>query len=222
MRKAMAEAPVGDDVYGDDPTVRQLEEAVARLLGMEEAVFMPTGSMTNQVAIRCHTEPGDRILLDGTSHVVRSEGGGPAALSGVTHQPIDGERGVFTPTQVVEALGELHVFNPSALQPRATLLCVENTHNGGGGRVWPLEALREVVGVAHQRGLATHMDGARIWNACAASGIEPRAYAEGFDTVSVCFSKGLGAPVGSALAGTGRLMDRARRFKQLFGGGFRQ
>ena len=222
MREAMAAAPVGDDVYGDDPTIRRLEEEVAHLLGMEEAVFMPTGSMTNQVAIRCHTEPGDRVLMDGGSHVVRSEGGGPAALSGVTHQPIVGNRGVFTPAQMRDAIGELHAFNPSALQPPATLVCVENTHNAGGGRVWPLDGLREVVAQARESGLATHMDGARIWNACAASGVTLREYARGFDTVSVCFSKGLGAPVGSALAGSASMMGRARRFKQLFGGGFRQ
>lgn len=222
MRRAMAEAPVGDDVYGDDPTVRRLEEEVAGLLGMEGAVFMPTGSMTNQVAIRCHTEPGDRVLMDGGAHVIRSEGGGPAALSGVTHQPVAGRRGVFTPAQLLEALGQLHAFNPPALQPPATLVCVENTHNAGGGRVWPLDALREVVQTAREHGLAIHMDGARIWNACAASGLEPRDYAEGFDSVSVCFSKGLGAPVGSALAGSAPVITRARRFKQLFGGGFRQ
>ena len=222
MREAMARAPVGDDVYGDDPTVRSLEETVAALLGKDDAVFMPTGSMTNQVAIRCHTEPGDRVLMDGTSHVVRSEGGGPAALSGVTHHPIRSDRGVFSTEEMLEALGELHPFNPSALQPLATLVCVEHTHNAGGGRVWPLAELGSVASAAKERGLATHMDGARLWNACAATGIEAREYAEGFDTVSVCFSKALGAPVGSALAGSAALVARARRFKQLFGGGFRQ
>ena len=222
MREAMARAPVGDDVYGDDPTVKELEEAVAELLGKEAAVFMPTGSMTNQVAIRCHTEPGDRVLMDGASHVVRSEGGGPAALSGVTTHPIESDRGVFDSAALLQALGELHDFNPSTLQPPATLVSVENTHNAGGGKIWPLGTLRDVVDAARARGLATHMDGARLWNASAATGVDVGDYGEGFDTISVCFSKALGAPVGSALAGSGPLMDRARRFKQLFGGGFRQ
>ena len=183
---------------------------------------MPTGSMTNQVAIRCHTEPGDRVLMHGASHVVRSEGGAPAALSGVTCHPLDGERGIFTPEVVEAALGAPHRFNPRALVPPATLLCLENTHNGGGGSVWPVEALDAVVATARARGLRTHLDGARLWNAAAASGVEEARYAAPFDSVSVCFSKGLGAPVGSALAGDGELVTRARRFKQLFGGGFRQ
>ena len=171
MRQAMADAPVGDDVYGDDPSVRELEVAVAEVLGKEAAVFMPTGSMTNQVAIRTHTEPGDRVLMDGASHVVRSEGGGPAALSGVTCHPLAGERGIFTPDDVEAGLGALHRFNPRALVPPATLLCLENTHNGGGGSVWPLEAIEAVVAAARGRGLRTHLDGARLWNASIASGV---------------------------------------------------
>lgn len=222
MRKAMAQAIVGDDVYGDDPTVRRLEARTAEVLGKEDAVYMPTGSMTNQVAIRTHTEPGDRVVMDIGSHVVRSEGGGPAALSGATVHPILGRRGIFAVSQLRDALGTPHRGSPTTLTPPATLLCLENTHNGGGGSIWPLELLDDVVAAARSAGLRCHLDGARIWNASAATGVPPARYARGFDTVSVCFSKGLGAPVGSALAGSAPLVARARRFKQLFGGGFRQ
>ncbi len=222
MREAMAHAAVGDDVYGDDPTVRRLEARTAEVLGKAAAVYMPTGSMTNQVAIRAHTEPGDLVLMDAASHVVRSEGGAPAALSGVTAQRIAGDRGIFTADQVRDALGTSHPGSPSTLAPPPTLLCVENTHNGGGGSIWPLEQMDAVVDVARAAGLRCHLDGARIWNASAATGITPARYARDFDSVSVCFSKALGAPVGSALAGSGEFVQRARRFKQLFGGGFRQ
>ena len=222
MRAAMARAPVGDDVYGDDPTVRCLEKATAAILGKEDSVYMPTGSMANQVAIRAHTESGDRVLMDGGAHVVRSEGGAPAALSGVTAHRIAGNRGIFDAAQVREALGTPHAGSPSTLTPPATLLCVENTHNGGGGSIWPLGQLDEVAAEARSAGLRCHMDGARVWNASAATGVPEARYAQSFDSVSVCFSKGLGAPLGSALAGTAAFVARARRFKQLFGGGFRQ
>jgi len=222
MREAMAQAVVGDDVYGDDLTVKRLEARTAELLGKADAVYMPTGSMTNQVAIRAHTEPGDLVLMDAASHVVRSEGGGPAALSGVTAQRIAGDRGIFTAAQVRDALGTSHPGSPSTLAPPPTLLCVENTHNGGGGSIWPLEQIDAVVAVARAAGLGCHLDGARVWNASAATGVPPARYARDFDSVSVCFSKALGAPVGSALAGSEDFVQRARRFKQLFGGGFRQ
>lgn len=222
MREAMAKADVGDDVYGDDPTVKRLEARVAELLGKEDAVYMPTGSMTNQVAIRSHTESGDLVLMDAASHVVRSEGGGPAALSGVTAQRIAGDRGIFTAAQVEDALGTPHAGSPTTLAPPATLLCVENTHNGGGGSIWPLETLDAVVAAGRRAGLRCHLDGARVWNASAATGVTPARYARDFDSVSVCFSKALGAPVGSALCGSTAFVRRARRFKQLFGGGFRQ
>ena len=222
MREVMAGAPVGDDVYGEDPSVQALEAHVAELLGKDDAVFMPTGSMTNQVAIRSHTEPGDRVLMDRASHVVRSEGGAPAALSGVTAHRIDGQRGLFTAEQVRDAVGVRHPYNPGTLNPPATLLSVENTHNGGGGTVWPLAQLEAVVEEARSFGLSAHLDGARLWNASAASGVSELTYAASFDSVSVCCSKGLGAPVGSLLAGGRDFVARARRFKQVFGGGFRQ
>ena len=222
MREAMASAEVGDDVYGDDPTVKRLEERTAELLGKEAAVFVPTGSMSNQIAVRIHTEPGDLVLLDGSAHVVLNEGGAAAMVSGVTLEHLPGVHGIFTVADVREAIGTTHAFNPPTLQPVARLLCVENTHNAGGGTIWPLDALRSVVDAGRAAGLAAHLDGARLWHATAATGIPEAEYAAPFDTVNVCFSKGLGAPIGSALAGSRALIDRARRFKQALGGGFRQ
>lgn len=222
MREAMAAAPVGDDVYGDDPTVNGLEARTAELLGKEAAVFVPTGTMSNQIGVRAHTEPGDLVLIDQSAHIVRSESGAPAALSGVSMKLLPGRSGVFTAADVDDAVEPEHPFNPTHLESPPRLLCVENTHNGGGGTVWSLGQVEEVCVAARRHGLATHLDGARLWHATAASGVSEARYAAPFDTVNVCFSKGLGAPVGSALAGSQELVARARRFKQQFGGGFRQ
>ncbi|MDP6371064.1 MAG: GntG family PLP-dependent aldolase [Vicinamibacterales bacterium] len=222
MRQAMAAADVGDDVYRDDPTVLALERRTAEILGKDDAVYMPTGTMTNQVAIRTHTEPGDQILIDVNAHVARPEAGGPAALSGVMTKGLPGVHGVFTADDVHAAATPVHPFTPATLLPPTRLLCIENTHNGGGGTIWPLERITDVCDAARQHGLRLHMDGARLWHASVAMGISEREYAAPFDTVSVCFSKGLGAPVGSALAGSSELVARARRFKAMFGGGFRQ
>lgn len=222
MRDAMANADVGDDVYGDDPTVRALEARTAEILEKEAAVYMPTGTMTNQVALRTHTEAGDEVLVENGAHVFVNEGGAPAGLSGILVRTIQGEHGIFTGAQLEEALRVPHPFNPSTIAAPTTLICLENTHNGGGGTVWPLETIREVARVARGHAIPLHLDGARLWNASAASGISEADYARPFDTLSVCFSKGLGAPIGSALAGESRLIARARRFKQMFGGGFRQ
>lgn len=222
MREAMATAEVGDDVYGDDPTVKRLEAMTADILGKEDAVYVPTGSMSNQIAVRLHTEPGDLVLLDANAHIVLNEGGGAAAISGVTMKPLPGVHGVFTPDDVHQALGRAHPFNPATLQPVPRLVCAENTHNAGGGTVWPLEDLRSVAEAARVHGLSVHLDGARLWHATASSGVTERDYSAPFDTVNVCFSKGLGAPIGSALAGPRDIIDRARRFKQQLGGGFRQ
>lgn len=222
MRAAMAAAEVGDDVYGEDPTVNELEARTAELLGKEEAVFVPTGTMSNQIGIRIHTEAGDLALVEGTAHIVANEGGGAAALSGVTIRPLRGVRGVFTADDVDAAIGVSHPYKPATLSPPPRLLCVENTHNAGGGTVWPLQAVHSVCDAGRRHGLALHMDGARLWHAAAASGLTEGELAESFDTVNVCFSKGLGAPVGSALAGGRELINRARRFKQQLGGGFRQ
>ena len=217
MRQAMATAEVGDDVFGDDPTVAALESRTAEILGKEAALYMPSGTMTNQVAIRCHTEPGDEIIIEATAHPYFYESGAPAGLSGVMCRLIEGNRGVFTAQQLKALL------RPSNIHfPPTKLLCVENTHNRGGGTIWPIETMEEVANLAHEAGLKTHLDGARLWHACAATGLTEARYAACFDTVSVCFSKGLGAPVGSALAGTADFIQRARRFRKMFGGGMRQ
>jgi threonine aldolase len=217
MRRAMADAPVGDDVLGDDPTVAALERRVADLLKKEAAVYMPSGTMTNQVAIRTHTEPGDEIVLEATAHSYFFESGAPAALSGVMCRLIDGRHGLFTADQV---RGVLRPKNEHF--PRTKLVCIENTHNRGGGSVWPVEQIAGVEAVAREAGLAMHLDGARLWNASIATGVPEHEFARHFDSVSVCFSKGLGAPVGSALAGTRDFIARARRFRKMFGGGMRQ
>ncbi len=222
MREAMADARVGDDVYGDDPAANALEARTAELLGKEAAVFVPTGTMSNQIGVRVHTEPGDLVLIDGNAHIARNESGAPAALSGVTLKPLPGRDGLFGAADVDEAIEPEHPFNPVHLEPPPRLLCVENTHNGGGGTVWPLDRIEEVCAAARRHGLATHLDGARLWHATAATGVPEARYAAPFDTVNVCFSKGLGAPAGSALAGSKARVARARRFKQLFGGGWRQ
>ena len=221
MRRAMADAPVGDDVYGDDPSIRALEQRTAELLGKDDAVFMVSGTMTNQVALRAHTEAGDEVLADRGAHIVVLERGAPAALSGLTMRALPGRNGIFSADDVRAAIRTPHPFLP-AVQPPTKLLCLENTHNLGGGTVWPLETLRAVTAAGRAAGLAVHLDGARLWNAAVASGVAEAVWAEPFDTVSVCFSKGLGAPVGSALAGPREFIGRARRFKALFGGGIRQ
>jgi threonine aldolase len=217
MRRAMAEAPVGDDVFGEDPTIRQLEQETAETLGKPAALFMPSGTMANQVALRTHTEPGDEVVLHADSHIHFYECGAPAALCGVTCRLLPGRRGMFTAEELLAALppADVHL-------PLAKLVCVENTHNRGGGSIWPVEQIAAVAAAARQAGLKLHMDGARIWNASVATGIPESRYASCFDSVSVCFSKGLGAPVGSALVGGEEFIARARRFRKMFGGGMRQ
>ncbi|MDX1493520.1 MAG: GntG family PLP-dependent aldolase [Longimicrobiales bacterium] len=222
MREAMARAAVGDDVYGDDPTVNELEARTAEILGTEAAVFVPTGTMANQDALRTHTEPGDLVRVPRHAHLVINEGGGGAAISGVSMHGFDSADGTFTPDDVHDAVPRPHPFNPDTLGSPAKLLCLENTHNAGGGTVWPLDRLEAVCEAGRAHGMRLHMDGARLWHATAASGVDEAAYAAPFDTVYVCFSKGLGAPVGSALAGSREVIGRARRFKQQLGGGWRQ
>ncbi len=217
MRKVMQEAFVGDDVFGDDPTINNLEGRVAEILGKEASVYMPSGTMTNQVAIRTHTEPGDEVLLEQSAHVYFNEAGATAALSGVICRLIPGDRGVYGAEDIEAAIRPANDH-----YPRTKLLCVENTSNRGGGKVWPLEKLAEVKKTAHENGLKTHLDGARIWNAAAAMNIPESEIAKHFDSLSVCFSKGLGAPVGSALAGSNDFIMEARRFRKQFGGGMRQ
>ena len=217
MRRAMAEAPVGDEQRREDPPTNELQQMVATMLGKEAAVFLPSGSMCNAIAVKTHTNPGDAILCERFAHVYRSEFGGAALLSGVTTEPIDGDRGRFTPGDVEKALARFGAYGAT---PR--LLCVEQTHNYGGGTIWPLDQLRAVCDVAHQRGLATHMDGARLFNASVAAGIPPSEYAKTCDSVWIDLSKGLGCPIGAVLAGMREFIDKAWRWKHLFGGAMRQ
>ncbi len=217
MRQAIANAEVGDDVLEGDPTVRQLEKRVADLLGKEAAVFVASGTMANQTAIRAHTRHGDEILIDAESHAYYYECGGPAALSGCSCRFVASRRGIFTVDQLKDAIRPANIH-----YPRPSLVIIENTHNRGGGSIWPIETIAEVSAAAREAGLAMHLDGARLWNASVATGVPEKTYAAHFDSVSVCFSKGLGAPVGSALAGSAEFIRRARRFRKMFGGGMRQ
>lgn len=217
MREAMMRAPLGDDVLGDDPTVLRLQEMVAALLGKEAACFVPSGTMANQTAIRAQTEPGDEVICHANSHIIHYETGAPAALSGVMIAPLAGARGFFEAADLEGAMRPDY-----AAFARSRLLVVENTNNRGGGSVWSLDRVKAVTGKARELKLKAHLDGARLWNACAASGLEPRIYAEHFDTVAVCFSKGLGTPVGSAVAGTKETIHRVARVRKMFGGAMRQ
>ena len=218
MRQAIANAEVADEQRRLDPTVNALQERVAALLGHEAALFLPSGTMCNQIAIRLHTRPGDEVILERFSHPIIAEAGGPAAHSGVMMQPIDGLGGMFTAAQVSAALRT----RGNRYEPRSRVVCVEQTTNYGGGRVWPLEQIREVLEVARSNGLAAHLDGARLMNAVVASGVSASDYASGFTTAWLDFSKGLGAPVGACLAGSGELIEEAWRFKQMMGGALRQ
>ena len=217
MRKAMFEAEVGDDVFGEDPTVNALQEKVAQILGKEAALFVPTGTMANQVSIRSHTQAGDEVVIEASGHAFNSESAAGAALAGVSFYLLKGVRGVIEAPQIEEVIrGADHH------QPVTRLVCLENTHNFGGGTVFPLDKMREIYHLAKSRGLAVHLDGARLWNASVASGVAPREYAQYADSVSVCLSKGLGAPIGSLIAGSKTFIDRAHRFRKMYGGGMRQ
>ncbi|MEJ7602096.1 MAG: GntG family PLP-dependent aldolase [Kofleriaceae bacterium] len=215
MRAAMANAEVGDDVYGEDPTVKQLEEFVADLIGTEAALFVPTGTMANQIALRAHTRPGDEIIISKDAHCWRHESGALAAIAGVQTCQLPGH--MFTAAEVKAACKP---EDPYVAQTR--VVAVENTHNMGGGTCWELAALREVTDAAHALGLATHLDGARLWNAAAATRHSERELAAGFDSISVCLSKGLGAPVGSVVCGERDFIRRCFRFRKMHGGGMRQ
>jgi threonine aldolase len=218
MRRAIANAEVADEQRGLDPTVNALQERVAELLGHEAALFLPSGTMCNQIAIRLHTRPGDEVILERFSHPIIAESGGPAAHSGVMMQPLDGSGGMFTAEQVEGALR----VRGDRYQPRSRLVCVEQTTNYGGGRVWPLEQIRSVLEAAERGGLRTHLDGARLMNAVVASGVSASDYASGFTTAWIDFTKGLGAPVGACIAGSAELIEEAWRFKQMMGGALRQ
>jgi threonine aldolase len=217
MRAAMAAAEVGDDVYGEDPTILKLEETLAGMLGKEKALFVPSGTMSNQIAVRVHCSPGDELLCESNCHIYQYEQGGFAQLSGVAARPIDGEFGVLRLEQLVGLIRPENVHHV-----RTRLVCLENTHNRGGGRLQPYDEVERICNWAHANGLVTHLDGARLFNAVVATNIAADKWARHFDTVSVCFSKGLGAPVGSALAGPRELIERAHRHRKLFGGAMRQ
>jgi threonine aldolase len=219
MRRAIAEAEVGDEQRLRDPTVNALQERVAGLLGQEAALFLPSGTMCNQIGIRVHTRPGDQVVLERFSHPIIAEGGGPAAHSGVMTQPIDGEGGMFSGAQVAQAAARA---TPERYSARPRLLCVEQTTNFGGGRVWPVERLEEVLGAAREHGMRAHLDGARLMNAVVASGRPASDHASGFDSAWLDFTKGLGAPVGACLAGSAEVVEEAWRYKQMMGGALRQ
>jgi threonine aldolase len=217
MRLYMSAAPVGDEQKGEDPTVNELQDRVAALLGKETAVFLPSGTMCNEIALMVHCRPGDAYFCDRTAHPLHAEAGGPGALAGVQGHVIDGERGIYAPEQLETAIG-----NQSRYTPRASLAWVEQTANLGGGTCWSLDRIREVAGVARAHGLATHMDGARLMNAVIRTGVSAAAFAAPFDSVWLDFSKGLGAPVGAVLAGSEEFIDQAWRLKQRLGGSMRQ
>jgi threonine aldolase len=217
MRAAMAAAEVGDDVFHEDPTVNQLEEQVAALLGKEAGVYVPSGTMSNQICVKSHTQPGDELLCEAYCHIYNYEAGGPAVLSGVTCRTIEGDCGVLDVSQLED---KIRGNNDHLVRTR--LVCLENTHNRCGGRIYPLEKIQAISDWAHDKNLLVHLDGARLWNAIVASGIPAKTWSLPCDSVSVCFSKGLGAPIGSALAGSRDFVARGRRVRKLFGGGMRQ
>src|SRR5688500_15445419 len=219
MRRAMYEAEVGDEQRGRDPTVNALQERVAALLGHEAALFLPSGTMCNAIAFRVHLRPGgDEVLLDRTAHPRVAEAGGPGSISGAQLTLLDGDGGIFSAEQLAEAI------HPAGDRygPRTRLVSVEQTTNMGGGRVWPLASVREVLDVARSAGMRAHLDGARLMNAVVASGVPAAEWASGFDSAWIDFTKGLGAPVGACLAGSRELIDEAWRYKQMWGGALRQ
>ena len=217
MRSAMAEAPLGDDVFGEDPTINRLQCRVAELLGKEAALYVPSGTMSNLIGVRLHCRPGDEMICEEGCHILHYEQAGYAQLSGIAARTVQGEQGVMRPEQLQ---GLIRGNNDHLVRTR--LVCLENTHNRGGGRILPYDNVEAICRWAHDAGLRTHLDGARLMNAVVATGIEAPRWTQHFDTISICFSKGLGAPVGSALAGSKELIAEARRHRKVLGGGMRQ
>ena len=217
MLEAMFEAPVGDDVLGEDPTINELERRAAAMFGKDDAIYCPSGTMTNQIAIKLHTSPGEEVVCDRRAHVYNYEGGGIAFNSGCSVRLLDGDRGRFTAEQVRDAI------NPDDVHfPRTALVALENTVNKGGGSIYPLAVIREIRALCEPLGLPMHLDGARLFNALVETGDEPADHGRLFDTISICLSKGLGAPVGSLLIGSSEHVRRARRIRKVLGGGMRQ
>src|SRR5262245_37639610 len=218
MRKAMAQAEVGDDVYGEDPTVNKLQETAAAVLSKKAALFVPSGTMANQLAIRSQTQPGQEVIVESKSHIVRYEQGAAGALSGVQLHWVIGDRGIMTAEQIE---GAIRPKDPHTI--RTALICLENTHNSGGGTIYPLATIERIRSVASAQGVPIHLDGARLFNAVTATTLPAASYAQHFETVSLCLSKGLGAPAGSLLLSNDlSLMERARRFRRMYGGAMRQ
>ncbi len=217
MREAMFIARVGDDVYGEDPTVNLLQQRVAELTGKQDSLFVPSGVMANQLAIKAHTNPGDEIVVESECHVFQYETAAPSIMSSVQVYPVPGSRGVIATDVFLDTIRP-----PEYYYPPTRLLCLENTHNRAGGAIYPLASMKEISRVAREKGIAVHLDGARLWNASVATGISIREYGSVVDSVSLCFSKGLGAPVGSILCGSRELIEKAHRFRKIFGGGMRQ
>lgn len=218
MRKAMARAEVGDDVYGEDPTVNRLQDIAAAMLGKKAALFVPSGTMANQLSIRVQTQPGQEVIVESKSHIVRYEQGAAGALSGVQLHWVNGERGLMTAEQIEAAIRPKDPYSITT-----ALICLENTHNAGGGTIYPLSTIERIREVAIRHGIPMHLDGARLFNAVAATTLPPASYAQNFETVSLCLSKGLGAPVGSLiLTNDSALIDKARRFRRMYGGAMRQ
>ena len=220
MRKAMLEADVGDDVLGDDPTVIKLQNKAAELLGKEAALYVPSGTMSNIVATRTHTSPGDEIVTEAHSHIYRYEGGAFAALSGCSVALVDGENGLMTSEQVSSSIRKAE--GSLSHYPNGSLVCVENTAQGGGGSVYSQEAIDDICKVAREKDCKLHMDGARLFNASVASNTDPARMVRDFDSISICLSKGLGAPIGSVLVGSKEDLAQAHRWRKMFGGGMRQ
>jgi threonine aldolase len=217
MRDAIYKAEVGDDVFGDDPTVIKLENIMADLLGKPKALFVPSGTMANQLCLRSQTEPGEEVILEKDSHIFNYEVGSASALSGLQLHPIKGVKGVITKEQMDEEIraNDIHI-------PKTALICLENTHNRAGGTIFPLEEIGKIYALAKENNIKLHLDGARLWNAVIATGIPLHKWAKYFDSVSVCLSKGLGAPIGSVIAGGEDFIKKARRNRKMYGGGMRQ
>ncbi|MBR9853990.1 MAG: aminotransferase class I/II-fold pyridoxal phosphate-dependent enzyme [Algicola sp.] len=218
MLEAMMNAKVGDDVFKNDPTVNELEAKVADYFGMEAALFFPSGTMTNQTAIKIHTNPGDQLICDKYAHIFNYEGGGVSFNSGVSCKLVDGHRGMMKAEQIEVSINPPDFYH----SPLTTLVSIENTTNKGGGACWDFDELKKIRKVCDEHNLKYHLDGARLWNALVKKGEDPKAYGKIFDTISVCFSKGMGCPVGSVLVGSQKDMDKAIRVRKVFGGGMRQ
>lgn len=218
MVEAMQNAKLGDDVYAEDPTVNALQARLAKMFGKDKALFFPTGTMANQAAIKLHTQPGEQVICDKYAHIYNYEGGGASFNSGVSCKLVDGQRGMMTAQQVIEAINPPDFYH----SPLTTLVALENTTNKGGGACWDFQEIKNIKSVCETHNLGLHLDGARLWNALETTNESPTEYGAVFDTISVCLSKGLGCPIGSVLIGNEAIMEKALRVRKMLGGGMRQ